>query len=116
MNHLHIWCNLNKGRSERDFGENVQAFLSYLHEREYIEGYFLTRRKFLVMPSDLGEYLIIVQFKSLVQMNRAFEFVAAGADETKAFHDPIICSVKDMGTALYRDFPEPKKRRIKEEG
>jgi hypothetical protein len=112
MNHFHIWCNLKAGQNDLQFCESVQEFLSYLHERELIEGYNIARRKFVISPPLLGEFQITVDFASVAQMNRTFDLIAAGGEEIAAFHKPLIASVRNVSTALYRDFPEPRKRKI----
>jgi len=111
MNHFHIWCNLKAGQKDLQFCESVREFLSYLHERELIEGYYIARRKFVISPPLLGEYQITIEFASTGQMNRAFELVAAGSEEITAMHKPIVDAVRNVSTALYRDFPEPRRRK-----
>jgi len=109
MNHFHIWCNLKAGQNDLQFCERVQEFLSYLHEREMIEGYYITRRKFVISPPLLGEFQITVEFADTDQMNRAFDAVSAGGEEIAAFHKPLSDAVRNVSTALYRDFPEEKR-------
>jgi hypothetical protein len=111
MNHFHIWCNLKAGQNDLQFCESVREFLSYLHERELIEGYYITRRKFVISPPLLGEFEITVEFADTAQMNRAFEVVSAGGEEIAAFHKPITDAVRNVSTALYRDFPETARRK-----
>jgi hypothetical protein len=114
MNHFHIWCNLKAGQNDLQFGESVREFLSYLHERELIEGYYITRRKFVISPPLLGEFQIQIQFESIAQMNRAFDYLAQGGEEVMAFHQPLMAAVRNVSTALYRDFPErPRKKNLK---
>jgi len=112
MNHFHIWCNLKAGQNDLQFCESVQEFLSYLHARELIEGYAISRRKFVISPPLLGEFQITVEFASITQINRAFDLISSGDEEIAAFHKPLIAAVRNVTTALYRDFPEthPRKR------
>jgi hypothetical protein len=111
MNHFHIWCNLKSDSDPNRFSESVREFLSYLHERELIEGYYIARRKFLLDGPPMGEFDVTVEFLDMPQVDRAFEFVAAAGDDVVGLHEPIMAMVKDVFTALYRDFPEPRKQR-----
>jgi hypothetical protein len=111
MLHFHIWCNLKGGEDEEQFCESVQEFLSYLHERELIEGYQIARRQFVIAPPDLGKFHIMVEFADLAQLNRSFDYVADKRDEVAAFHQSVTGAVRNLSTALYKDFPEPKRRR-----
>jgi hypothetical protein len=112
MNHFHIWCNLKVGQDDLQFCESVREFLSYLHERELIEGYYITRRKFVVTPPLLGDFQIVIEFDTIAQMNRAFDYVARGGEEVEAFHKPITSAVRNVSTALYRDYPEPRRKKV----
>ncbi|HEY3295441.1 MAG TPA: DUF6614 family protein [bacterium] len=111
MNHFHIWCNLKAGQNVLQFCESVREFLSYLHERELIEGYYITRRKFVISPPLLGEFQITVDFASIAQMNRAFALLSEGGEEVLAFHKPLSDAVRNVSTALYRDFPEARRKK-----
>lgn len=110
MNHFHIWCNLKAGTNARDFGDAAREFLVYLHEREYIEGYAIARRGFVIAPPDLGEFHVTVEFKSLEQMDRAMELVSDGSEEVAAFYNPLADWVRDVSLAMDRDYPEETQR------
>jgi hypothetical protein len=105
MNHFHLWCNVPPAAA-RQFCEIAQECLSDMHQRELIEGYSLTRRKFAVAPPDLGEFHIMVDFATVDQMNRALEFVE-GDDEVmaqqRAALEPLV---RDVQFSMYRDYPE----------
>jgi hypothetical protein len=107
MNHLQIWCSLQAGGNEREFAANVRELLGYLHERELIEGYTLTRRAFMLIPPDLGEFQITIDFADLDQMNRAFELVASA--ESQERHKDLHAMVRGINIAMYRDYPEKPK-------
>jgi hypothetical protein len=118
MLHFHIWCNLNEGQDETGFCGSVQEFLSYLHAREQIEGYAMTRRQFMIAPPDLGKFHITIDFATLEQVNLAFEMIAAQPEEFAEYHKTFEAAVRSISTAMYKDFPEPRrpKKRMKDEG
>ena len=106
MNHFHIWCNLKAGTDAREFGDGARELLSYLHEREMIEGYSIARRGFVIAPPDLGEFHVSVEFRSIEQMDRTLEYVSNGNEEAAAFYQPLAEIIRDVSLAMDRDFPE----------
>ncbi len=111
MNHFHFWCTLKSGVDGREFCERVREFLSYLYERERIEGFNLARRQFGIDPPGLGEYHIQVDFRDSTQMSRTFDEVGARSGETEEFHKTVTECVKEMTVSLYRDWPDSVKRK-----
>ena len=110
MNHFHIWCSLREGTAEREFADEAQELLADLHARELCEGFIISRRKFVFVPPDLGRFHITVEFASLPQMQRAFAFVEAQGTETPSLYERLTGAVRDLRTALYRDYPEPQRK------
>jgi len=102
---------LKSGVEPERFCESARELLSFLHEREFIEGYYIQRRKFAVEPPETGEYLIVVEFSTIEQANRAFEFVTTGGDVIEEFGKTIEPAIKDIHISMYRDFPEPRRRK-----
>jgi hypothetical protein len=109
MNLFHIFCELKDRSKAAEFAEDVQGFLSYLYEREYIESYRILRRRFGFTPQTVGEFHVMIECKDLEQMERAFEFVSAQSEEVIAFSRPVYEAVKDLTMSLYEDFPEAKR-------
>jgi hypothetical protein len=108
MNHFHIWCNLKAGTDARDFGDGARELLSYLHEREMIEGYSIARRGFVIAPPDLGEFHVTVEFRSIEQMDHTLEYVSNSSEEAAAFYQPLAEMIRDVSLAMDQDFPEEK--------
>jgi hypothetical protein len=113
MNLFHIYCDLKDRTRAVDFAEDVQAFLSYLHEREYIEGYRITRRKFGFDPPKLGEFHIIIECQSADQLNSAMEFVSQKKEDSENFHRAVQAYTKGITVSLYSDYPEPTRKNHK---
>jgi len=111
MNHFHIWCNLKPGESDVRFGESVREMLGWLHEREFIEGYSIARRGFVIAPPDLGEFHVTVEFRSIEQMDRTLAFVSNGSDGTEELYRPLVEMVRDVSLSMDRDYPEEMRDR-----
>jgi hypothetical protein len=103
----HIWCNLHPGVSDLAFCDHVAQYLGYLRERGLIEGYRLTRRKLGLGPPGLGEFHIVIETRSLAQLEQTFQHVATREGEVERLHWAVYASVRDTTLALYRDFPDP---------
>jgi hypothetical protein len=111
MHLLEIFCDLKDRSKAGEFAEDVQAFLSYLHEREFIEGYRILRQNFGITPPAMGEYHIMIECRSTEQLDRAFEFVASADEGIAALKKPVQEAVKTMKVSLYSDYPEAVKKR-----
>jgi hypothetical protein len=111
MDYYHAWFNLKNSGADLDFTEKVHAFLGHLEERKMIEGYRLTRRKLGFGPSDLGEFHITIELKDLTQLDHAFLHAATRGPDVEPLHAGVYAAVKDVKFALYRDFPDPVRRK-----
>ncbi len=110
MNYYHIWCNLKDSQRDLEFCHHLQGYLGHLRQNDLIAGFKITRRKLGFGPDELGEFHIILECQDLVQLEKAFEQVAARSGETEAFHRPVWEAVCDFKSALYRDFPDLQRK------
>jgi len=108
--HFHLYVHLKSDTDGREFCERVREFLSFLFERELIEGFNIARRQFTIDPPNLGEYHFTVDFADSDQMNRALERAGTPSEENEEFHQVVTEAVAGLTMALYRDYPEPVKR------
>jgi len=106
VNHFHLWCNLKSGVDAREFGDGARELLSYLHEREMIEGYSIARRGFVIAPPELGEFHVTVEFRNLEQMDRTLALVSNGSEEVAEFCQPLAAMIRDVSLAMDKDFPD----------
>ena len=72
------------------------------------------RRKLGLGPPQLREFHILLEVEDLAQLDRAFNQVAARQDPVESFHHAVNALVTDVFFALYRDFPDPVRRRGEE--
>ena len=109
MNCYHIWCNLKDSHKDMEFAENIRGYLGELQRRGKIAGFRLTRRKLGFGPSELGEFHVVIEAENLVQLESAFDLVAAREGPVEAAHVKVYSMVTDFRSALYRDFPDPQR-------
>lgn len=110
MNYLHVWCDLKDGSRDLEFSRAVAAYLGYLQGKGKISGYRLTRRKFGFGPAELGDFHVEISAVDLTALDQAFDLVAARDGELEKLHHAVYSSVKNVKSALYRDFPDPVRR------
>ncbi|HEY7608899.1 MAG TPA: DUF6614 family protein [Alphaproteobacteria bacterium] len=114
MDLYHIWCDLKPGQSDLDFAEHVGRYLGKLKAEGLIAGYRLGRRKLGFGIPGLGEFHVEIETKDLAQLERAFQTVSTRADPVESLHHAVNSRVENFKAALYRDFPDPHRRKGEE--
>lgn len=114
MDLYHIWCDLKDGVSDRAFAEAVDAYLGDLQARGLIARYRLARRKLGLGLPELGEFHIVVETEGLAQLDEAFQAVSARDEPIEGRHFGVNSLVRNARFALYRDFPDPHRKRGEE--
>jgi hypothetical protein len=111
MDTYHLWCNLKDGVQDLAFCDALRAYLEHLQGRGTIAGWRLTRRKLGFGPDTLGEFHVAIDVRDLGQLEAAFQHVATRDGEVERLHRAVYSSVRDLVAALYRDFPDPVRKR-----
>ena len=114
MDLYHTWFDLKPGVSDVAFAENLEHYLGKLRADGRIAGYRLTRRKLGFAPPDLGEFHVVIEIEDLAQLDRAFAAVSERANPVESLHAAVNQSVSGFQAALYRDFPDPHRKRGEE--
>lgn len=114
MDIYHGWCNLKEGIKDTDFADRVHAYMGHLKQEGMIAGYRLTRRKLGLGAPGLPEFHIMIEVEGLAQLDQAFSHVASRADPAESLHHAVNSLVTDASFALYRDFPDPVRKRGEE--
>jgi len=111
VDQYHVWCNLKPKTSDVAFCDDVRRYLSALRDDGRIRGFRVTRRKLGLGPSELPEFHIAIDVEDLAQLERAFQSVSAREDPIEELHARVNQVACDVRFALYRDFPDPQRRR-----
>lgn len=109
-----IWVDLKPGQRDLDFVEHVGRYLGHLKSAGHIESFRISRRKLGLGIPGLGEFHIAIETRDLAQLERAFQSVSSRADPVETFHHAVNSRVENFKAALYRDFPDPHRRRGEE--
>lgn len=114
MNWYHVWCDLKPGVKDTDFSDSAAAHLNQLQKDGVIEGWRLTRRKLGFGPRSIGEFHISIGLIDLRQLESAFRQVASRAEPIESLHHGLNSLAANLTFALYRDFPDPERKRGEE--
>jgi hypothetical protein len=111
MDLYHIWCDLKPGVRDLEWCEAVARYLEALKARKLLAAYRLTRRKLGLGPDEIGEFHIMIETETLAQLDAAFQSVAARDEPVESLHFGANSRVTNLKFALYRDFPDPVRKR-----
>jgi Family of unknown function (DUF6614) len=114
MDLYEIWCDLAPGERDVDVVDALHAYLGALVERGEVAAYRISRRKLGFGIAGLGELHVTIEVQDLAQLDRAFTTVSERADPVESLHHAVNARVRNFQAALYRDFPDPHRRRGEE--
>ncbi len=114
MDIYHVWCNLKPGVTDVEFADKVAAYMEHLKAGGHIETWRLTRRKLGLGPPALGDFHLMIEVKDLTQLDHAFQHVASRDEPVESFHFGVNSLVQNAQFGLYREFPDPTRKRGKE--
>jgi Family of unknown function (DUF6614) len=108
------FIDLKPGVRDSQFVEALDAYLGHLKEHGRIQGWRLLRRKLGLGPDDLGEFQLLIEVNDMAQLDAAFMDVSARAEPIEGVHFSVNSLVARARFALYRDFPDPQRKRGQE--
>jgi hypothetical protein len=114
MDYYHTWFDLKAGVSDVDFANALERYLGKLRADGRIAGFKLARRKLGFAPDGLGEFHAVIEVEDLAQLDRAFTAVSERASPVEGLHAAVNQNVAGFRAALYRDFPDPHRKRGEE--
>lgn len=114
MDLYNIWFDLKPGIRDGAFSDDLQHFLKAMQTDGRISGFRVMRRKLGLGPKDVGEFHVLIEVENLAQLDRAFEAAAERAEPMESFHHAVNSKVQNLQFALYRDFPDPHRKRGEE--
>lgn len=103
-----IWADKQGDISDIDWVTGMKKFFEHLISEGRMESYRITRCKmgFRSIP-DMPEFMILMEFKDLAQMDLAFKRVAKKEGELEDKHRSFNQFVAgNIQHALFRDFPD----------
>lgn len=103
-----IWANKQGDISDLEWVKNMRSFFDQLVSEGRMESYRITRCKMGFRSiADMPEWMILMEFKDMAQMDLAFRRVAPLKGELEDKHRSFNQFVAgDIQHALFRDWPD----------
>lgn len=103
-----IWANKKGDITDLEFSSNMRGFLQHLVDEGRMISFRITRCKMGFRSiADLPEWMILMEFEDLAQMDQAFRRVAPLKGELEDKHRSFNQFVADdIQHALFRDWPD----------
>jgi len=114
MDLYHVWFDLRPGARDLEVCDATRAYLETLRAEGRIRGFRITRRKLGLGPDGIGEFHVMIEVDGLAQLDQAFQAVSTRNDPIEGLHAAVNQRVQGLRFALYRDFPDPHRRRGEE--
>lgn len=104
-----IWANKAGDISDLDWVTNMKGFFDHLVSEGRMETYRITRCKMGFRSiADLPEFMILMEFRDMAQLDSAFKRVAPLEgeleDKHRSFNQFVDCAT--IQHALFRDWPD----------
>jgi hypothetical protein len=107
MDIYHIWADKEGDVTDKEWVDNMKAFLDHLVTEGKMQKYRITRCKMGFRSLDIPEWHIMMEFSDMAQMDAAFKRVAPLEGELEVKHKSFNQFVSgNIQHALYRDWPD----------
>jgi hypothetical protein len=103
-----IWANKEGDITDLEFATNMRGFLQHLVDEGKMMSFRITRCKMGFRSiADMPEWMILMEFENMAQMDEAFRRVAPLEGELEVKHKSFNQYVAgDIQHALFRDWPD----------
>jgi hypothetical protein len=103
-----IWADKAGDITDVEWAAGMRSFFDHLVSEGKMEGYRITRCKMGFRSiADMPEWMIIMEFRDMAQMDLAFRRVAKKEGELEEAHQSFNQFVAgNIQHALFRDFPD----------
>jgi len=103
-----IWANKEGDISDLDWVNGMKSFFDHLIAEDKMLSYRITRCKMGFRSiADMPEWMILMEFRDMAQMDSAFRRVAPLEGELEVKHKSFNQFVAgDIQHALFRDWPD----------
>ena len=103
-----IWADKEGDISDLDWVNGMKSFFDHLKSENKLMDYRITRCKMGFRSiADMPEWMILMEFRDMAQMDEAFKRVAPLEGELETKHKSFNQFVgSDIEHALFRDYPD----------
>lgn len=110
------WCDmtsyqcmidLKPNANELAFARAVAAWFNLLQAAGKVATWHLSRRKLKLAGAGFGDFLLVVEFDDMAQMDRAFAHLEQGGHDAARIYAQMHGMIDRVEAGLYRPFPDP---------
>lgn len=107
MTSYHCMIDLKPGANELAFAHAVAAWFGLLQAAGKAQRWHLSRRKLRLAGAAFGDFLLVVEFDDMAQLDRAFAHLASGDDGAAQAYALMHGMIERAEAGLYRPYPDP---------
>lgn len=98
---------LKPNANELAFARAVAAWFGILQAAGKVARWQLSRRKLRLAGAGFGDFLLVVEFHDMAQLDRAFAHLQAGDHDAARAHAQMHGMIERAEAGLYRPYPDP---------
>ncbi|NBB98469.1 MAG: hypothetical protein GVY34_09930 [Alphaproteobacteria bacterium] len=107
MTSYQCMIDLKPNANELAFARAVAAWFGALQAAGKVAGWHLSRRKLKLAGAGFGDFLLVVEFDDMAQMDRAFAHLEEGDHDAARLYSQMHGMIDRAEAGLYRPFPDP---------
>lgn len=110
MNIYHALIDLKDDAKALAFAQAMELWMEHLKAAGAIQSWRLLRRKMNLASSDFRDFMLVVEFADMTQMDKAFRVVGSQKDpHVEKLHSQVQHMIHYKSCGLYRSFPDPER-------
>ena len=110
MNVYHCMITLKDDAKALAFAQAIDQWMEHLKEEGALQSWRLMRRKLNLASDRFGDFMLVVEFEDMAQMDAAFRIVGRAQDaNVEKLHGFIQHMIEEKHFGLYRTFPDPER-------
>ncbi|ATG35590.1 MULTISPECIES: DUF6614 family protein [Phaeobacter] len=109
MNLYHCSIDLHHEAKAIAFANAVDQWMSYLRERDVIQGWRLLRRKLNLASDNHRDFLLEIEFANMTQLDQAFRVLGEMDENVERLYANVNALIASADFGLYRPFPDPER-------
>lgn len=107
MTSYQCMIDLKPNANELAFARAVGVWFGLLQSAGKVSAWNLSRRKLRLAGSAFGDFLLVVEFEDMAQMDRAFAHLAGGDHDATQAYAQMHGMIDRADAGLYRPYPDP---------
>lgn len=107
MTSYHCMIDLKPNANELAFAQAVSTWFGLLQTAGKVARWHLSRRKLRLAGAGFGDFMLVVEFVDMAQMDRAFAHLEEGDHDALRSYTQMHGMIDRAEVGLYRPYPDP---------